>query len=133
MKIILGHGHHGFFFETSTLMPNEISRGRSQKISTHKRVGQSDVLQWLGPGKDVINMRGEIFPEAGFGSADALNALHDLASLGEAQRMIMLGEDNIGYIVGKFMISDIAETGSFYNKKAKAQKISFSCKLTRQG
>ena len=128
MMMSLSLGSDIFIFETATVLPSEISRSRAQKLSKHTRTGQRDKLQHLGPGDDVINMKGTIFPCSNLGTSESIDELDVLAQKGQAHRLIADGE-----IKGKWMISNIQESHAYFDNNAKARRIDFSCTLKRQG
>lgn len=125
MKMILGTE---FVFELDTLLFDKRQRSTAQKISEHDLIGQRNILQHLGPGKDEITLPGTIYP-CQFGDPESLDELRDLADQGGSHTLI----DDQGRIQGKWMIEGVAETATYFDNHSKPKKIQFSVKLIRQG
>ncbi len=122
MLMVLGD----FVFEQQSLLPNQRSRTREQQISDHGRIGQRDVLQHLGPGRDEWVLSGSVFPLQ-WGSDESLNELAVLADQGGAHRLI----DNQGVIHGLWMIAGLTEEQTHFNPNGRAQQIDFTVTLRR--
>lgn len=145
-----------FQFNLKTMTPNSITRTTEYNWQDAERIGDLPNLQNLGMSSDKIEIEGVFYPklnlkmqfnfienrainqainyisqqlggdntEAGYKSIDDIrqSMLCKIAS--------NLINDN-GEILGKFVISSIKETQSYFDKNGRAQKIEFSLVLKR--
>lgn len=141
-----------FQFNLKTMTPNSLTRTTEYNWSDAERVGDLPNLQNLGISKDQIEIEGVFYPKftkensinnlignnipskvlnflnlsenSGYSSIDAIRS-SDLCRI--ASNLI---NDN-GEILGKFVISSIKETQSFFGKDGKPQKVEFTLILKR--
>lgn len=141
-----------FQFNLKTMTPNSLTRTTEYNWSDAERVGDLPNLQNLGVSKDQIEIEGVFYPKFtkknsinnlignnipskvlnflnlsenfGYSSIDAIRS-SDLCKI--ASNLI---NDN-GEILGKFVISSIKETQSFFGKDGKPQKVEFTLILKR--
>lgn len=124
MLMILG----SFIFEQSSLLPNQRTRTRTQKISNHTRTGQRDEQQHTGPGSDEYTLSGSIFPGT-WGDQDSLEELADMADEGRQHFLI----NEWGVIEGKWMVDRISEQQSHTDRTGRPYQVDFSVVLKRGG
>ena len=141
-----------FQFNLKTMTPNSITRTTKYNWSDTERVGDLPNLQNLGVSKDQIEIEGVFYPKfnkensvvsglgnsvtskimnflnlsenSGYSSIEAIRS-SDLCKI--ASNLI---SDN-GEILGKFVISSIKETQSYFGRNGKPQKIEFTLILKR--
>lgn len=141
-----------FQFSLKTMTPNTMTRSTEYNWSDTERVGDLPNLQNLGVSKDQIEIEGVFYPKfnkensvtntignsvtskimnflnlsenSGYSSIDAIR-LSDLCKI--ASNLI---NDN-GEILGKFVISSIKETQSYFDRNGKPQKVEFTLILKR--
>ncbi len=141
-----------FQFNLKTMTPNSMTRTTEYNWSDTERVGDLPNLQNLGIAKDQIEIEGVFYPK--FNKANSvintignsvtskiMNFLNLSENSGynsiEAIRLSSLCKiannlinDN-GEILGKFVISSIKETQSYFDKNGNPQKIEFTLILKR--
>ena len=141
-----------FQFNLKTITPNSMTRTTEYNWSDTERVGDLPNLQNLGVEKDQIEIEGVFYPKfnkensvintvgnsvtskimnflnlsenSGYRSIDAIRS-SDLCKI--ASNLI---NDN-GEILGKFVISSIKETQSYFDRNGKPQKVEFTLILKR--
>ena len=141
-----------FQFNLKTMTPNSLTRTTEYNWSDTERVGDLPNLQNLGVSKDQIEIEGVFYPKfnkensvtntignsvtskimnflnlsenSGYDSIEAIRS-SDLCKI--ASNLI---NDN-GEILGKFVISSIKETQSYFGRNGKPQKIEFTLILKR--
>ena len=134
-----------FQFNLKTMTPNSLTRTTEYNWSDAERVGDLPNLQNLGIAKDQIEIEGVFYPKfnkensvinsvgmnilnlsenSGYSSIESIRS-SDLCKM--ANNLI---NDN-GEILGKFVISSIKETQSFFDRNGKPQKIEFILILKR--
>lgn len=141
-----------FQFNLKTMTPNTMTRSTEYNWSDTERVGDLPNLQNLGVSKDQIEIEGVFYPKfnrensvinttgnsvtskimnflnlsenSGYSSIEAIRS-SDLCKI--ASNLI---NDN-GEILGKFVISSIKETQSYFGRNGKPQKIEFTLILKR--
>lgn len=136
-----------FQFNLKTMTPNSMTRTTEYNWSDTERVGDLPNLQNLGVAKDQIEIEGVFYPKfnkensvintvgnsitskvlnflnlsenSSYNNIDAIRS-SDLCKI--ASNLI---NDN-GEILGKFVISSIKETQSYFDANGKPQKIEFT-------
>ncbi len=146
--MILGN----FQFNLKTMTPNSMTRSTEYNWSDTERVGDLPNLQNLGVSKDQIEIESVFYPKfnkensvtntignsvtskimnflnlsenSGYSNIEAIRS-SDLCKI--ASNLI---NDN-GEILGKFVISSIKETQSYFDRNGKPQKVEFTLILKR--
>ena len=141
-----------FQFNLKTMTPNSMTRTTEYNWSDTERVGDLPNLQNLGVAKDQIEIEGVFYPKfnkensvintvgnsvtskimnflnlsenSGYSSIDAIRS-SELCKI--ASNLI---NDN-GEILGKFVISSIKETQSYFGRNGKPQRVEFALILKR--
>lgn len=114
-----------FVFELSTMVYQQIDRQNSWRHPSTERVGARPAYQFTGPGAESFNLSGVIYKE--FSNPKALDTLRDMADAGEAYVMV----NAAGKVFGLYVIDDVSEQGSFFDREGNPLKIEFTLKLTR--
>ena len=134
------------------MTPNTMTRSTEYNWSDTERVGDLPNLQNLGISKDQIEIEGVFYPKfnkensvvSGLGNSvtskimnflnlsensgyDSIEAIRSSDLCKIASNLI---NDN-GEILGKFVISSIKETQSYFGRNGKPQKIEFTLILKR--
>lgn len=104
MRVMMKLGKYKFSLSTAAYQ--QFQRSTAYKWVAQARMGQYDNLQFVGPGKDSVNLSGQIFPHY-FGGAGQLDAMRSEASQGKP----LLFVDGRGKMHGYWVIESISETG----------------------
>ena len=94
-----------FQFSTDTAVYDSLQRSTSQEWSSHKRLGQRQAYQYLGPSDDTLSIPGAIYPCAGVGNTEALMTLREMSDAGEPYYLV----DITGWVHGRWIILSIQE------------------------
>lgn len=150
-----------FQFHLKTLSPNSLSRTTEFNWSDAERIGSLPNLQNLGISKDQIEIEGVFYPKINakmqynsieklvigtgtnqmqnsvfqestfFGSSNnSYKSIEDIRKSNLCKIASNLINDN-GEILGKFVITSIKETQSYFDKNGLPQKIEFSLVLKK--
>ena len=141
-----------FQFNLKTMTPNSLTRTTEYNWSDAERVGDLPNLQNLGVAKDQIEIEGVFYPK--FAKENSINNIIGNSITSKVMNFLNLSE-NSGYnsieairssdlskiannlindngeILGKFVISSIKETQSYFDANGKPQKIEFTLVLKR--
>lgn len=113
-----------FVFQLSTLAYHELQRSTDWRHPGNSRVGAREALQYIGPGEDTITLTGTLLPELA-GSLDSLRQLRAMADAGDAYALV----DGTGRVLGGWVITSLAETGSAFVLGGVARKTDFTVTL----
>ena len=116
-----------FTFELKTAAFSSLKKSSEYRWSSSETIGNSPILQSLGKGSDRIDLEGVIYPDQVYG-----NSIDDLRIIAESQEPQIL-VDGTGSIHGFWVIKQIAETQSFFDKFGQPKKIEFNINLERYG
>ena len=145
-----------FQFSLRTLSPNSLSRTTEYNWPDNERIGDIPFLQNLGIAKDTIEIEGVFYPKMVSSSIISTNStvvnqtinmissqfgfdnnnggsygsINDIRQSSLCRTSNNLINDN-GEILGKFVITSIKETQSYFDKNGVAQKIEFTLVLKR--
>ena len=136
-------------FNLKTLSPNSLSRTTEFNWSDAERIGALPNLQNLGIAKDQIEIEGVFYPKLNtqnqvqtfitqeLGMTDLFDSsksgyknVDDIRQSDLCNAASNLISDN-GEILGKFVITSIKETQSYFDKDGQPQKIEFSLVLKK--
>ncbi|MBQ3564953.1 MAG: phage tail protein [Alphaproteobacteria bacterium] len=139
-----------FQFSLKSLSPNTLSRTTEFNWSDAERIGDLPNLQNLGISKDQIEIEGVFYPK--FTKENSINNGNSITS--RVMNFLNLSEDSgydsieairtsnlckiasnlisdDGEILGKFVITSIKETQSYFDANGKPQKIEFTLTLKK--
>lgn len=118
----------GYTFSLSTAAYQELKRTTLYRWSAQNRVGLRPALQYTGPGKEAIELTGDIYPlyKGGIGQ---LNDMRKEAAAGKP--LILM--DGLGNIWGKWCIEEIRETQTIFLPGGIPKKQSFNLRLSHYG
>lgn len=140
-----------FSFDLKSLNPNTLSRTTEYNWGSSERVGDLPNLQNLGASNDQIEIEGVFYPQ--FNCANALNITLDNSTINGVLRVLTadtgkytsiddlrnstlctmsnaLISDN-GNILGRYVITQIKETQSYFDANGNPKKIEFALTLKR--
>lgn len=117
-----------FMFSTGTAAPWQINRSASYSWPSQDRVGARPLLQWTGRGSERIEIDGVIFPEYR-GGLRQVQAMRELAGLGKRWLLV----DGLGVVYGLFAITQVEETGAFFDRHGAPRRIQFRLQLEYAG
>lgn len=115
-----------FVFMRQTLPYQSMKRESNFSWASNARVGKRDAFQFTGPGSEIIDITGELFPELTGGTL-SLSAVRLMAEQGKAWPLI----DGTGMIYGMYVVNNVSETGTLFYPDGSPRKINFTLKLTR--
>lgn len=114
-----------FVFELSTLSYSQLQRNNSWRNVATDTVGADPAYQHLGAGPETFNMSGVVYQE--LGNRKHLDTLREMADAGEAYALV----DAAGHVYGLYLVNDMSETGTYFNKDGTPKKSEFTISLTR--
>lgn len=114
-----------FVFSLPTLAYQTLDRQTAWRHPTTSRVGARAASQYLGPGDDIISLRGLILPE--FGQRTSLDELRRMADTGAAWPLV----DGTGRVFGQWVITELAEAGSVFDRTGQPLRVEFTISLLR--
>ena len=117
-----------FNFNLRTMTPNTITRSTDYNWSDAEKVGDLPNLQNLGISRDQIEIEGVFYPK--FNKISNYRSLADIRASDLCRMANNLINDS-GEILGKFVITSVKETQSYFDEKGRPQKIEFTLSLKR--
>ncbi len=111
-----------FIFELRTVAFGSAQKNHEYRWSSSEVVGKPPVLQALGKGSDKCTLDGVVYHKT--------QPLNQLKSLAEDQKPILM-VDGAGGIHGNWIIRQINETESYFDKFGNSQKVEFKVELER--
>lgn len=124
MMMILG----AYRFCISNAAYQTLSRSTEYNWAEQERLSAGPALQFIGNGAETINLQGEIYPQFK-GGLRQITLMRAEAGLGIP---LMLISGN-GMAFGRWCITAINETQTYFLKDGTARKISFSLTLQKYG
>jgi phage protein U len=124
MMMILG----AYRFCISNAAYQSLARSTEYKWEEQKRLNNEPAMQYTGAGAEIITLEGEIYPQFK-GGLRQVSAMRLQAGLGLS---LMLISGN-GTAFGRWCITSINETQTFFLKDGTARKIAFSLTLKKYG
>jgi phage protein U len=115
-----------FMFSRDTAAPSGLKRSSDFGWAAQERFAKGPALQFTGPGADVIELDGTIYPYHA-GGLGQVAAMRELAGLGRPQLLV----DGRGMFYGKWAILRVDETGTHLAPNGTARKIEFRLSLQR--
>lgn len=116
-----------FIFELKTAAFSSLKKSSEYRWSSSETIGNPPILQSLGKGSDRIDLEGIIYPN--FTDSSSIEDLRIIAESQEPQILV----DGTGNIHGFWVIKQIAETQSFFDKFGQPKKIEFNINLEKYG
>ena len=114
-----------FIFELKTAAFETMKQTSEYRWASTDVIGNPPVLQALGKGADKVDLDGILFPDFA-----KQNVLGELKILAEEQNPTLMVDGN-GEIHGLWIVKQIAETMSFFDKFGNAKKVEFSISLEK--
>ena len=120
-----------FSFDLKSLNPNTLSRTTEYNWGTSERVGDLPNLQNLGASNDQIEIEGVFYPQFNSGTiTKKYTSIDDLRNSTLCTMSNALISDN-GNILGRYVITQIKETQSYFDANGNPKKIEFTLTLKR--
>lgn len=125
-RIMMALGSYRFSMDTAAYQ--DFRRQTSFRWTEQDRVGRAPALQFLGPGKETLELSGTIYPhyKGGLGQLDAMRA-----EAGKGEPLILV--DGQGRVWGKWVIEEVAETQDAFLPGGVPRKQTFHLKLGSYG
>ena len=117
-----------YVFGVDSAAYDELRRAAEYRWPEQERIGRPPARQWLGPGRETIELSGTIYPTARRAEAE-LDALRAEAGSGEPLRLTL----GTGEILGLWAIERISSTGSFFLPGGAPRKAEFRLRLAYYG
>jgi phage protein U len=115
-----------FVFNSSTVLPDSLSRRRDWRHERTDRFGARAASQFTGPGEDKITLAGTLVPEL-VGDFWSIETLAQMGDEGEALPLL----DGEHYNLGTFTIDAIDEDKSNLADNGRARQNAFTISLSR--
>lgn len=115
-------------FSIRTAAYQQLRRNSRYRWKSTARLGQKPAQHFMGPDSDKITLDGTILPDYA-GGAVQLDLMRAQAELGRPLLMV----DGHGYIWGDWVITQINEAGSEFDRRGAARNIQFSMTLQEYG
>lgn len=113
-----------FVFQLSTLAYSELQRSTAWRHATSSRIGAREALQFVGPGEDIIDLRGTLVPELA-GSLQSLDTLRRMGDAGDAYAMV----DGVGRVMGAWVVLQVIEQGTAHTRDGLPRRTEFGVQL----
>lgn len=115
-------------FSLSTAAYQNLKRTSPYRWVDQDRVGSRPTLQYSGPGKETIELSGDIYTtyKGGIGQLDAMRK-----EAGTGQPKVLV--DGLGNTMGKWCIEEIQETQTIFLPNGIPRKQSFTLRLAHYG
>jgi len=116
----------GFVFDMSTASFEQFKRITRFRWASNNRVGNRASKQSLGPGEDIIQLNGRLYPAITGGRMN-LDALRILGDAGVSYPFI----DGEGFIYGLWYIDSVDETRKHMHRNGAPKRIDFNLSIVR--
>ena len=113
-------------FSVNTAAYQELARSTEQRWAAIPRFGQLDALQDLGPGEDIITLRGVIFTEYR-GGTEQPATMRDLMATGSPQLLV----DGFGNVHGMWVVQRVEERQSVFGAAGAPRRQEFDITLRK--
>lgn len=103
-------------FETSNDLVRtfkDMTRDTNVRLASHDIIGKKPVIEWIGPGTDIIKFSMQFNSLLGVEPKDEEKKLRDMAQTGKVAHIIVGGEPVSDY---KFIIESISSSGRIYDR-----------------
>ena len=125
-NVMLALGDYRFSINTAALQ--SLSRTSQWRWQAQARTGAKPMQQFLGPDADTISLQGIILPHYK-GGLGQIETMRQQASNGKP----LLLSDGSGGVHGKWVITEIRETGKLLMDNGHARMIEFSLNIRQYG
>lgn len=115
-----------FVFDSSTALPDSLSRRRDWRHDRTERFGARAASQFTGPGEDKITLAGTLVPELA-GDYSSIEMLAKMADEGEALPLL----DGLHTNIGTYVIVAIDEDKTNLLDNGRARQNAFTIDLSR--
>lgn len=125
-RIMMMLGEYPFSIYTAAY--DQLQHTSEYNWQSQQRLGQKPAQQFTGLGSDTIGLSGVMLPDFSGGAAQ-IETMRETAAKGEALILV----SGTGFVLGKWCITKISDTGSIFWGNGAARKIEFSMDLTAYG
>ena len=125
-RIMLALGD--FRFEIGTAAYQSLQREHSYEWAVQDRLGRVGASQFTGRKPGTITLNGIIYP-AFRGGLGQVQTMRDAAQNGEPLRLV----SGTGKILGKWVITQVGETGKTFTDDGRPRRIDFTITLQEYG
>ncbi|WP_018694503.1 phage tail protein [Algicola sagamiensis] len=113
-----------FEFSIATAAYKSLKRTTEYRWAEQARLSTHPMVQYVGPGKDEIQLEGVIYPHY-WGGLKQIDTMRQQANQGTG----LLLTDGLGTVHGKWVITKIEEKQGEFLRQGQARKIEFSLTL----
>lgn len=117
-----------FKFSLNTIVFAEMRRSTGYEWAAIKRFGQTDALQFTGPGDDVISLPCVLYPDW-LGSTSSITTLKAMAAAGKPYSLI----GSTGVFAGYWVITQTEEVRSYFKADGSVRKAEINLTLKYYG
>ncbi len=126
MAVMMKLGQYTFALETAAYQ--QLRRSIEYRWQSQDRVSHDPAMQYVGRGKEQIELDGIIYPHFK-GGLNQITAMKDTANRGEKLLLV----DGLGHPWGNWVIMQVEETQEIFAKGGVPRKITFHLTLTKYG
>jgi len=129
-EVMLQLGDYPFGIDTAAYQ--RLRRVAEYRWPAQDRIGRDPALQYVGPGRQRIDLAGVIYPGE-FGTPDQVARMRSEAGKGAPLLLVAAPEANQGVILGYWVITRIEETGTEHLPGGAPRRIDFRMELGYYG
>lgn len=115
-------------FSIDSAAYQELKHSQAYRWQTQERLQRRPAMQFVGAGEESIELSGVIYPHFK-GGLDQLDTMRAEASKGQPLLLV----DGLGFVWGRWVITQIDEGQSFLQGNGQPLKQSFQLKLVNYG
>jgi len=121
-----------FKFAANTAAYQTLQRVSEYRWQAQQRIARDPSMQFIGKGKETIELSGVIYPAEFKTGVDQVNEMRKVAATGKPLTLIS-AQGMVGDIHGDWVIKSIEETGTLFISNGAARKIEFRMSLEFYG
>jgi len=129
-EVMLQLGDYPFGIDTAAYQ--RLRRVAEYRWPAQDRIGRDPALQYVGPGRQRIELAGVIYPGE-FGTPDQVERMRDEAGKGEPLLLVAAPEAHQGVIMGYWVVTRIDETGTEHLPGGTPRRLDFRLELAFYG
>ncbi|WP_319778456.1 phage tail protein [Maridesulfovibrio sp.] len=115
-------------FSMITAAYDNLERTTSYRWAKQERISREPARQYVGPGDDVLELSGVIYPQF-LGGLEQLNRMRAEAGKGKPLMLV----DGRGKVWGKYCIEEVHEGQAAHFKGGAPKKQQFSMRISKYG
>ncbi len=125
-NIMMGLGEYRF--SVSTAAYQSLKRVTPYRWAEQPRLGREPAMQFVGPGKETVELEGVIYPHYA-GGLKQVDTMRKEAGAGKPLVLV----DGLGAVWGKWCVEEIGEDFTEFFPGGVPRKIQFRLRLARYG